>query len=1382
MAHVKGQLTVTQGAAMNLTPQQLVQQWIVGPSITVMNATFNGSTGPITSNQIGTFTTAGTAQEQLALNAGVLLTSGTAAMAVGPNNGSSSGSNAGGGGDPDLTQIAGMNTFDKCIIEFDFIPLYDTLRFRYVFASEEFYNYCNSINDAFGFFLSGPGITGPFTNNAVNIALMPYSTNPVTINNVCNDNSTNWCNEPNNPTGNGYQNCSEASGVYYEYDALTYVFIATHVLIPCSTYHIKLAVGDASDHILDSGCFLEKNSFNSVGLTIQNSFTVPAVGNYAAEGCSEAIISFVLPNPAPTPYTINYTIGGTATNGVDYVTIPTSVTVPSGEDSVAIVIDPFYDGIPEGTETVVLGINQPTCTGSNVLYDTIRILDNSTMIANAGTDDTICLGQTVTLTASATGGTPPYSYLWNVPGGHFQSVQYTPSSPGDWYFNVLTSDGCGQTDRDTVAIHVKTLPYLTNNPKRDTLCSGETASIVLQSTFPIASYTWTVQNLSGSISGIGPGTGGVISQTPVQSTSIWDSAIYHITPVANGCTGPDSIFTLLVKPLPAVNLPGAGDAMCSGQTTSIPLTSMVSGAMISWTATCANPLITGYSSGNGSLIAQTLINNSPLADTVFYHVSAIADGCPGDTSHYFVRVNPVPVMTTTPMWDTLCSQGITSITLTASCPGVQYDWIPGQLTGNVTGASGGTGDQIIQQLINQLPTTGAIAYTITPYTSTCTGIDTVFEVWVKPMPQVVNTPSRDTICNNTSTNLILQGDVTGTLFTWTVIQPSGQVTGWSNNTIPAPEIQQVLSNSRFDPDTARYEITPVANGCTGETYPCTFMVYPTPNVLFNPEGQTRCSGQPVSIALSSQVSGTIFNYSTTTNPSITGNHGGSGNLIGDTLFNSATTTETVSYQVTPSAFGCPPGTTRQVTVTVHPRALITNMQTSFTQCNNTSTNIVLQHNLPSPVTFTWTAAASSPQLTGYSDGTGGVIAQTLINAGNVDEQVIYTVFSSANGCPGDTALFTVTVYPTATVTPAPVTNSICSGDNASVGLSSGVTGAVFSWTASATAGISGHLPGTGPVIHQTLQTTAFTPGTVTYTILPTYSGCNGPVSIATVNVRPAPMVVLNTCFDTITLTTAQPMTLKGGLPAGGQYIGTAVTTGVFSPGLAGPGTHPVEYHYTNTFGCADTATLSITVLAPGAFTCGDTLTDPRDMKKYPTILLGSQCWMASNLNYGDQVAGNSNQRDNCRHEKYCFDEDPVNCDGYGGLYQWDEMMQFGDSESIQGICPPGWHVPAEAEWQQLFSTYPPYGAGGAGAALKSTGFSGFDAYVRGIRAGNARWVYSAGDPILHAALFWTSTLHGGRKALSHGLSEVVADNEYSPSVTLYPAGRNQGFYVRCVKD
>lgn len=98
---------------------------------------------------------------------------------------------------------------------------------------------------------------------------------------------------------------------------------------------------------------------------------------------------------------------------------------------------------------------------------------------------------------------------------------------------------------------------------------------------------------------------------------------------------------------------------------------------------------------------------------------------------------------------------------------------------------------------------------------------------------------------------------------------------------------------------------------------------------------------------------------------------------------------------------------------------------------------------------------------------------------------------------------------------------------------------------------------------------------------------------------------------------------------------------------------------------------------------GGILIDPRDNQAYKTVTIGTQTWMAENLNFGTRIDGISDQTDNNIIEKYCYGDLSSNCDTYGGLYQWDEMMQYTTTAGTQGICPTGWHLPKDDEWKIL---------------------------------------------------------------------------------------------------
>ena len=102
--------------------------------------------------------------------------------------------------------------------------------------------------------------------------------------------------------------------------------------------------------------------------------------------------------------------------------------------------------------------------------------------------------------------------------------------------------------------------------------------------------------------------------------------------------------------------------------------------------------------------------------------------------------------------------------------------------------------------------------------------------------------------------------------------------------------------------------------------------------------------------------------------------------------------------------------------------------------------------------------------------------------------------------------------------------------------------------------------------------------------------------------------------------------------------------------------------------------------------CGLPFIDPRNGQSYNTAKIGDQCWMAENLIIGTRINGVDDQINNADIEKYCYDDIEDSCDVYGGLYQWDEIMQYTTSPGVQGICPTGWHIPTDDEWKILEGT------------------------------------------------------------------------------------------------
>lgn len=437
----------------SITPAQMVQQILIGGGVFTSNITYTGDNvsrgkfwgGP---GNIG-------------IRDGILLTSGNVNVALGPNSSGGDGQDVGEPGDPDLNAIAGVNTFDACVLEFDFVPQSTVVSFRYVFASEEYHEYVNQFNDAFGFFISGPGISGPFSNNSKNIALIPLTTIPVTINTVN-------CGNPYNCT-TSCENCQffvNNNQNFTEYDAFTTVLIAWANVIPCETYHIKLAIGDGIDHVFDSGVFLEANSFSSVG--IENEIEYTTDPNQACiEGCNDAEITFTLSVQPDDDFYLPITIGGTAINGVDYVEIPDSIFFPQGYSQVSMDIITIPDQLVEWFEFISIVYNSSLCS---VDYDTIIININDYKLGLQTTPDTtINCATPATIGINNIIGYGPYQIQWNT-GDTTEYITVSPLITTTYYVSV--SALCDSSVMDSIKVIVDgpksnagpdlSIPYGTN--------------------------------------------------------------------------------------------------------------------------------------------------------------------------------------------------------------------------------------------------------------------------------------------------------------------------------------------------------------------------------------------------------------------------------------------------------------------------------------------------------------------------------------------------------------------------------------------------------------------------------------------------------------------------------------------------------------------------------------------------------------------------------------------------------------------------------------------------------------------------------------------------------------------------------------------------------
>ena len=392
------QLTVSNG----LTAVQLAQI-LAGPNITINSATLTGGAAAS-----GSFD--GTSSN-IGMTGGVVLSNGDVADAPGPNNSNGGNANLGEPGTAQMDSMAGAISFDAITLEFSFNLQSDFIQFQYIFASEEYPEYAppnsSSFNDVFAFFISGPGIVGE-----ENIALVPGTASSVSINNI------------NAVTNNQYY-IDNNGGTTVQYDAWTTILTAERQnLVPCQEYTMKLVIADAGDPDWSSAVFLLENSFIQ-GVVDVNTQTVNA-DNIALEGCIPAQFNFSLDLASATDTEISYQVGGSATNGIDYQFIDTTLTIPAGDTSASIIINAFSDGFPEGQESIYIIFQTDLCSPPDTAF--LYIDDAQPIEFTLDGSNLSCFeNSTGEILVNASGGFPPYTYQVTDDGGNGSMVQYGTS-------------------------------------------------------------------------------------------------------------------------------------------------------------------------------------------------------------------------------------------------------------------------------------------------------------------------------------------------------------------------------------------------------------------------------------------------------------------------------------------------------------------------------------------------------------------------------------------------------------------------------------------------------------------------------------------------------------------------------------------------------------------------------------------------------------------------------------------------------------------------------------------------------------------------------------------------------------------------------------------
>ena len=629
-----------------LTPTQYINN-LVGTGVSFSNIQFQGD-----GQAVGLFNYGGA---NLGFSQGIMLSTGQASTADDAINNQPSGSL-----DFGLTNIPELADFvpgcftpgatnDGIILQFDFIPQSTPISFKYIFASEEYNEYvCSQFNDAFAFLISGPGIVGE-----QNLAVVPVTGDPITINTINNGNvgtSGTATNDPCITTNSAFFNMTPPNDIVF--DGYTKVMTAVADVIACETYTLRLMLADGCDSGFDSAVFLEANSFGAAPIAISQTTYNGDTTTY--EGCAPATLEFTIDAALPNDYAFPFTISGTATNGVDYATLPTSITIPAGQTTASIILTALDDAIVEGIET----INIEYLTICGTVSTTVFITEKPSITLSTGPSQSICSGSgAVTISSSAVGGLFPYTYsCLNGSPTIINDSTYTVNPSSTTTYILQVTDYCGTIDTAQVTVYVSSTPTAPLINDTITTCVG--FPLIMESTSSADFYSWSGPAFLPNPSVVTPDS---INTIPIASLS--DAGNYSVTITIDGCVSAPSPFKVIVIDgtfLPAITM---NSPVCENDTVFL-TTPMLNNVEFHWSGP------NGFSS---NIQSDTLLSAIESYEGI-YELYIVIGACTSGVNQSNLVVNPIPVADAGVDLD-LCSMELGQLG-TASIAGYTYSWLP----------------------------------------------------------------------------------------------------------------------------------------------------------------------------------------------------------------------------------------------------------------------------------------------------------------------------------------------------------------------------------------------------------------------------------------------------------------------------------------------------------------------------------------------------------------------------------------------------------------------------------------------------------------------------------------------------------------------------------
>lgn len=518
------QVSVT--SANGMRADTLLNRYFAGGGVVISNARFNGQQ-TINSNQIGTFVNPTTHGTNMPIGAGIVMVTGDCNDAASGSSEVTRSSQANPASDGDGISIALTRTLrgtgstkdmnDVAVLAFDFIPSGGEMSFKYSFASEEYPGFvCSEFNDIFGFFISGPydEMGNLLTNEGVtynyrNIAIIPGTESPVTINTVNNGvraGSATPCDLTNSQyfRMNGNDNC-KMNGYTTELETEK-LFV-----VPCRTYKLELAICDVGDHAYNSAVYLSANSFRTDELSLSKPRVAPNEEHpyRFIKGCSYYDISMYLNRPADEDETHTLIFqGGTAEEGVDYTLsdlngnpVGNMLTFNEGDTSATLRINFVEDenDVPGDIKTLIIMTEEVSdCAERDTLIlelETPQVFTHTLYRQTPDgwtelTDDIVYCEDVLPvdekLKIETAGQQGEVAYQWSI-GNHADEAENMIRVAQPQVVYLSATDACNRVVNDTIEFSVNIAVTTASTDKED-ICVGDE---VILTTDEAVGYVWT---------------------------------------------------------------------------------------------------------------------------------------------------------------------------------------------------------------------------------------------------------------------------------------------------------------------------------------------------------------------------------------------------------------------------------------------------------------------------------------------------------------------------------------------------------------------------------------------------------------------------------------------------------------------------------------------------------------------------------------------------------------------------------------------------------------------------------------------------------------------------------------------------------------------------